>query len=395
MVRGAVLTSTLRGRMKRTVPAARPVFVAEDRARITEMIDAALQTGSLTLGPHNREFETAFAARHQVPFAIAVSSGTSALEIALRALGAPGGEVIVPANTFFATAAAVVHAGATPRFADVDPTTLALSVATVEPMLSERTVGIVPVHIGGLVPPDVEALRALCDERGLFLLEDAAHAHGSSYAGRAAGTFGHAGTFSFYPTKVMTSGEGGMIVTADERMRDEAHIYRDQGKAGFLGGDHVRMGAAWRMSEVHAAIGVVQLARLDEFIATRRRAAACYDEMLAGAPGLELLPVPEKSASNYYKYVALLDGSIDRAAFKQLLRDEYGVSMSGEVYASPLHVQPVFEHLADGPLPVAEDVCARQVCLPVHSDMTLDEASYVAESVRGALDRIAGASGTR
>jgi dTDP-4-amino-4,6-dideoxygalactose transaminase len=375
--------------MQRTVPAARPVFVAEDRARISELVDEALRTGSLTLGPHNRAFEAAFAARHDVPYAIAVSSGTSALEIALRALGAPGGEVIVPTNTFFATAAAVVHAGATPRFADVDPATLALSVETVEPLLSERTVGIVPVHIGGLVPPDVELLRSLCDHRGLFLLEDAAHAHGASYASRPAGSFGHAGAFSFYPTKVMTSGEGGMIVTADERLRDEALVYRDQGKASFLGGDHVRLGSAWRMSEVHAAIGVVQLARLDEFIGVRQRAAACYDELLADAPGLTLLPMPEKSVSNYYKYVALLDGSIDRAGFKQLVREEFGVSLSGEVYASPLHGQPVFAHLADGSLPAAEDICRRQICLPVHSDMPLDEATYVAESVRAALERIA------
>ena len=127
-----------------------------------------------------------------------------------------GREVVVPANTFFATAAAVLHAGATPRFADVDRDSLALSVQTVEAALTPETAGVVLVHIGGLVTPDVDAIRELCDRRGLFLVEDAAHAHGSSLGGRSAGTFGVAGTFSFYPTKVITSGEGGMIVTADE-----------------------------------------------------------------------------------------------------------------------------------------------------------------------------------
>src|SRR5438552_17641876 len=118
------------------------------------------------------------------------------------------------------------------------------------------------VHIGGLISPDILAVRQLCERRGLFLLEDAAHAHGSSYDGLLAGSFGVAGTFSFYPTKVITAGEGGMIVTADERLRDEAVVYRDQGKAGFLGGEHIRLGAAWRMSEVHAAIALVHLRRL-------------------------------------------------------------------------------------------------------------------------------------
>jgi dTDP-4-amino-4,6-dideoxygalactose transaminase len=279
----------------------------------------------------------------------------------------------------------VAHAGGIPRLADVSAGTLALSPETLEAALTPSTAVVVLVHIGGYITPEVDAIRSICDERGVVLVEDAAHAHGASFEGRAAGTFGHAATFSFYPTKVMTSGEGGMITTADERLRDEAIIYRDQGKAGFLGGDHVRMGYAWRMSELHAAVGLIHLSHLDEAIATRRRVAARYDEALARLPGCRPLSIPASSVSNFYKYVALLDPGIDRAGFKREVSERFGVSLSGEVYASPLHRQPVFADLDRGSYPVADDVCARHICLPVHSDMTDDEADYVVESLASVL----------
>jgi len=370
------------------IPAARLVFDDEDRATILAMIDGSLQSGSLTLGPHTREFEEAFRARHDSEYAVAVSSGTSALEIVLRSLGIEGREVVVPTNTFFATAAAVLHAGGTPRLADVSAATLALSVETVEAALTADTAGVVLVHIGGAISPDTAAIAKLCEERGIFLFEDAAHAHGASYGGRMAGTFGVAGAFSFYPTKVITSGEGGMIVTDDERIRDDAVIYRDQGKAGFLGGDHVRLGYAWRMSELHAAVGVVQLRRLDGFIENRRTVAAQYDAALAGIDGITPLVLGAESRSNYYKYIALLDHGIDRQHVKDLLRKEHGVAMSGEVYAAPLHFQPVFDGLQQGGLPVAEDACARHVCLPIHSDMTSEEATYVVDSIAAVLGQL-------
>jgi perosamine synthetase len=376
------------------VPAARLVFSDEDRAAVQAMIDETLRTGSLTLGPYTRELEDAFRARHEAPHAVAVSSGTSALEIILRTLGVEEREVVVPANTFFATAAAVLHAGGTPRFADVAPDTMALSASTVEAVLGENTAGVILVHIGGLISPEVDAIRALCERRGLFLVEDAAHAHGSSLDDRPAGSFGIASAFSFYPTKVMTTGEGGMIVTGDERIRDDAHIYRDQGKAGFLGGDHVRLGYAWRMSELHAAVGLVQLRRLDEFIKIRREVADQYDEGLAGIEGVAPLVSSPGSETNYYKYIAMLDPGIDRQVIKQALKEEHGVSLSGEVYASPLHHQPVFAGLHEGALPVAEDVCRRHVCLPIHSDMTRDEAAHVITSVRTVLAGIEPKNGT-
>ncbi|HUZ11173.1 MAG TPA: DegT/DnrJ/EryC1/StrS family aminotransferase [Acidimicrobiales bacterium] len=378
----------------REVPAARVVFSPEDRGEVLAMIDRSLRTGSLTLGPHTREFEEEFERSHRAPFAVAVSSGTAALEIILRHLGVEGREVVVPTNTFFASAAAVLHAGGTPRLADVDPATMAISVATVEEALTPQTIAVMLVHVGGLITPEVDRLRAFCEARGLALVEDAAHAHGSTFDGRPAGSFGRAAAFSFYPTKVVTSGEGGMIVSGDQALRDDAVIYRDQGKAGFFGGEHVRLGYAWRMSELHAAAGLVHLRRLGEFIATRRRAAAIFDEELAGAEGVVPQPAPDGCMSNYYKYVAMLEPGIDRDELKRRLREDHGVSLSGEVYAQPLHRHPVFAHLATASYPVAEDVCARHVCLPVHSDMSPDEARYVGRSLRTTIRAMASAPTT-
>jgi perosamine synthetase len=369
----------------RQVPAARIVFSAEDRRSVLALIDESLQSGSLTLGHHTAVFEEQFAGRHHGGGAVAVSSGTAALEIVLRGIGVEGGEVVVPTNTFFATAAAVVRAGATPRFADVAPGTMALSRETLEAAITPATVAAVAVHIGGAISPDIYGIAELCNQRRIALVEDAAHAHGSALDGRPAGSFGRAAAFSFYPTKVMTSGEGGMILTGDESLREDAVVYRDQGKSGFHGGDHIRMGYAWRMSELHAAVGIVQLRRLDQFIATRRLAAAVYDEGLAGVDGIEPLPMATGCEPNYYKYVALLAPDRNRDEVKTRLRDRHQVSLSGEVYALPLHRQPVFSGMAAGYYPVADDVCARHICLPIHSDMSRDEAGYVVDSLVSVL----------
>jgi dTDP-4-amino-4,6-dideoxygalactose transaminase len=371
------------------VPPATVYIPEADRRAILARIDEALATGQLTLGKFGRELEERFAAYCGATYAVAVSSGTSALEIALRALGVEGKEVLVPANTFFATAAAALHAGARVRFLDCDPRTMAVSIEDLAAQIGPRTAGVIVVHIGGLVTPDIEAIRRLCAERGIWLLEDAAHAHGSTMGGRMAGTFGVAGAFSFYPTKVMTAGEGGMIVTDDERLRDEALIYRDQGKASFTQNAHTRLGSNWRMSELHAAVALSQLARLDEFIAHRQRIARVYDAALAdGRLGLRPLAVPEGARCNYYKYVVYLPDGIDRAALKRLLREEYDIGLSGEVYETPLHEQPVFASYRDRSLPGAEYLCARHICLPISAVMTEEQARFVIDALADAVRRL-------
>jgi perosamine synthetase len=367
------------------VPPARILFPPEDRASILSMIDAALTSGQLTLGAIGRELEEAFALRHGTRHAIAVSSGTAALEIILRAIGVEDREVIVPANTFFATAAAAVHAGARLRFVDCDPQTMAIDPADLAGCITADTGAVVIVHIGGLITPAIDDIAAICAERGVELVEDAAHAHGSAFDGRSAGKFGKAASFSFYPTKVMAGGEGGMIVTDDDNIAEEARVYRDQGKGSFHANFHTRMGANWRMSEPHAAIVLSQLHRLDEFIERRQVLAARYDAQV-GALGLGTLSIPAAASSNFYKYVVFLPEEFDRTAFKQFVRAEYDIGLSGEVYDTPLHHQPVFSQLDDRALPGAEWLCARHVCLPLYPALAEEDVDYVVESLASALE---------
>jgi dTDP-4-amino-4,6-dideoxygalactose transaminase len=183
----------------------------------------------------------------------------------------------------------------------------------------------------------------------------------------------------------MTAAEGGMLVTDDDRVAEEARIYRDQGKASFTRNDHTRLGYNWRMSEPHAIIGARHLERLPEMIAARQRIAAIYDAGLAGLSGIEPLAVPEGSVCNYYKYVAVLPQRFDRKALKTRLRDDCGVSLAGEVYEEPIQRQPIFERYATEPLPASEDVCARHVCLPVFSSMTDEQAHRVLDALKRTL----------
>ncbi|MCW5977374.1 MAG: DegT/DnrJ/EryC1/StrS family aminotransferase [Bryobacteraceae bacterium] len=372
--------------LTRRIPAARIQFLPEDRAWIAARIEEVLSTGMLTLGNYGKEFETRFAALCGVKHAVSVNSGTSALEIALRALGVERKDVIVPANTFFATAAAVVHAGGVPVLVDMDPESFAIRPEDIEPELTPNTAGIVVVHVGGLVSARLPDLQDFARRKGLWLVEDAAHAHGASYKGMMAGAFGVAAAFSMYPTKVMTSAEGGMLVTNDDRVAEEARIFRDQGKASFLVNAHTRMGYNWRMSEPHAIIGLKHLERLPAMIEDRRRVAALYDEALARFTSLRALKVPPGGLSNYYKYIAVMEPARDRKQLKAALREQFGVSLSGEVYEDPLHKQPVFERYARGPLPVAEDLCARHICLPLYSGMEDDEARQVIDALAAVFE---------
>jgi dTDP-4-amino-4,6-dideoxygalactose transaminase len=367
---------------KYRIPAARIQFLPEDQAWISERIEEVLSTGQLTLGKYGTQFEEMFAKFCGCLHGIAVNSGTSALEIILRTLGVEGKDVLVPTNTFFATAAAVVHAGGHLVFVDMDPESFAIQPEEVEKRLTSKTAAVIVVHIGGIVSQRMKDFQELCHRKGIWLLEDAAHAHGSSFNGVRAGSFGIAGAFSFYPTKVMTSGEGGMIVTNDDHLAEEARIYRDQGKASFTQNTHIRLGYNWRMSEPHAIIGLRHCKRLPSMILDRQKIATIYDNGLKDFRNLVPLQIPIGGICNYYKYIALLKDKIDRKALKDLLRNRYGVSLSGEVYEEPLHRQPVFEQYTSGSFAIAEDYCARHICLPIFSGMKEDEAEWVLSALK-------------
>lgn len=391
------------------VPILRVPFSDDSTRFIHEGIDQILASGHLSQGGQTVKWEEAFAAFTGAKHAIACSNGTAALELILRGLGVEGRSVIVPTNTFLATALAVMHSGNRVVFADSEPSTLALDIADVERKMTDDVAAVMLVHVGGIIPGNVDELKKLCDARGIHLIEDAAHAHGSTIGGRHAGTLGVAGGFSFFPTKVLTTGEGGMVTTDDDAVAARIKKVRNQGKDPELGNHISEVGLNYRVSELTALVGVQQMLNAEAVIADRQRAAAHYDQALADMPGISLIPLPEGTTSSYYKYIAYLDEDIDRASLKATMKEQYSVSLTGEVYADLCHNEPLWERFSycgkdrvndpvacnrwpgcgcsqqQGGFPGADYVSKHHVCLPVYPGLTDEELNHVTESLREAL----------
>lgn len=371
------------------VPPVKIDFPPSDRKRILSDIENVIVSGRLTLGEYCKNFESMFSKFLDRKYGIAVNSGTSAIEIAIRCLNLKNKKIIVPTNTFYASAGAVVHAGAKVKFIDADEKTFSLDVDKVNELVDRNTNAVLVVHIGGIITPRIRELANLCKDLDIFLIEDAAHAHGSSYKNIKAGNFGKAAGFSFYPTKVITSGEGGMIVTDDPEIDEKSRIFRDQGKSGFLANYHVELGYNWRMSELHAILGIYQLKRLNEFIEKRRKIASIYDKKLRNMSGIKLLEIQRDVYCNYYKYIVMIDENIDRKKIKTLLKEKFNVFPGGEVYDTPCHLQPIFKKMCrhkEGDFPIAEYICKNHICLPVYPSMKTEEVDYVVESLKSVLE---------
>jgi dTDP-4-amino-4,6-dideoxygalactose transaminase len=362
------------------IPAVSVHFSADDRAEILAKIEKRLASGYLSQGENVDELEAKFAAYVGARHALTVSSGGAGLEAAMRTLKIAGKDVVIPTNTFFATAAAVLAAGGRVRLADIDGDTLSLSVKSLTQAITRETVGVIVVHIGGIISSDLLAIRDFCQERGLWLFEDCAHAHGSELSGRRAGTFGIGGSYSLFSTKVITAGEGGVVVTNDDHMAAQIRLLRDYGKPSRWISSSVQFGLNWRLNELAAIVGVAQLRRLDEFIAWRERIAALYNRELAGTQSLRL--IRPRDRSSWYKYIVKLPPLIARERATALMR-ERGVELSGGVYEIPLHRQPVFAGQFDIKcFPSADEFCARHVCLPLYYGMKDDDARYVARTFK-------------
>ena len=364
------------------IPPVKIEFSPEDRAEILRRMDRCLSEGQVAQGKNVLEFEETFARFVGTRHAVAVSSGGAALEVAMRLLGVKDREVLVPTNTFIATATGVLLAGGQIRFVDADPRTFGVSLASLQVAVTPKTVGVIVVHIGGIITPEMAAIRAWCDSRGLWLFEDAAHAHGSTFNGKKAGRFGQAGAYSFFATKVMTSGEGGMLVTDDESLAQRARGLRDYGKSDPWVSFHTEIGSNWRMSEFCAVVGLVHLRRLDKFVAWRKKISDFYTAQLKAIP--EITPVLPTDLSSGYKYIVLLPNGVDRDRFRAAMKAQ-GVGLSGGVYDTPLHRQPVFQQMKPGSFPVADDICSRHICLPLYYGMTDTQARYVVEALRSTL----------
>ncbi|MCK6528589.1 DegT/DnrJ/EryC1/StrS family aminotransferase [Myxococcota bacterium] len=367
----------------------RPTLGEEEARAIAE----ALESGQLVQGPRVRAFEAALEGLLGVPHAAAVSSGTAALHLAALALDlGPGDEVVVPDYTFPATAAAFARVGASPVLADVDPDTANVTPATVEAVLSPRTRALVAVHQFGL-PAPVEPLRALCDARGIAFVEDAACALGAEVAApggpRRCGTFGRLACFSFHPRKAITTAEGGLVTTADPALDARIRLLRNHGMTpgGPTGFVFVEAGLNYRLTEVQAAMGLVQLGRLGGILAARRRLSLGYRERLeALLPDLGLPADPEGAPHTYQTFLVRLPPGVDRAGVMADLR-EAGVESS--VGAHCLHRQPAYSRPdpGDAPFPGASSLGDRGLALPLHPGLGDADLDRVVSALAGALGR--------
>jgi perosamine synthetase len=369
----------------RDIPLAKPWLDEREEELVLEV----LRSGRLSLGPWIDRFEEEVAERVGAPYATAVSSGTAGLHLLCRIAGlGPDDEVITSPLSFVASANCFVVEGAWPVFADVDPVTLNLDPAAVEPAITERTKAIVAVDMFGL-PCDLDPLRALAEQHGLLLIEDACESLGAEYKGAPLGSHGPSATFAFYPNKQMATGEGGVVTTHSEEewqllrsLRNQGRSY-EQGAAWF---NHVRLGLNYRWTDVQAAIGLGQLEKLDRILALRNAAAQRYGELLSGVDGVEP-PAPDDDdrRRSWFVYVVKLDSGIDREAVMDSLRAE-GVATAE--YVPCIHLQPYMRErfgFAEGLCPVAEETARRTMALPFFTQIDADDQERVVEVLRAAI----------
>jgi dTDP-4-amino-4,6-dideoxygalactose transaminase len=349
------------------IPAAKPIIGDEER----EAVDRVMRSGMIAQGPEVAAFEQEFSAALVAGReCVAVNSGTSGLHLGLLAAGVgPGDEVVVPSFTFAATANSVALTGATPVFADIERDTFCLDPAAVEAVVTERTKAIMPVHLYGH-PADMTGLQAVADRHGLVLFEDAAQAHGASWDGRPVGSFGVFAMFSLYPTKNMTSGEGGMV-SCDGDVAHRMRLLRNQGMAKQYANELV--GFNNRMTDIHAAIGRVQLTKLPAWTEARQRNAAFLDAHLENAV---VPPVRQGATHVYHQYTIRVEG--DRDGMVTALREEHGVG-SGVYYPIPNHRLPSFGLELD--LPETERAAREVISLPVHPSLSDDDLERVVQAV--------------
>jgi len=350
------------------IPPARPIIGDEER----EAVDRVLRSGMLAQGPEVAAFEAEFSEHFGLGRAcVAVNSGTSGLHLGLLSSGIKAGdEVIVPSFTFAATANSVALTGATPIFADIALDDFTLDPASVEASITERTKAIMPVHLYGH-PAKMEALRAIADAHGLMLFEDAAQAHGASLNGTPVGAFGTFGMFSLYPTKNMTSGEGGMVSCANTEVERNVRLYRNQGMLQQYHNEVV--GLNNRMTDIHAAIGRVQLTKVDAWTAKRQANAAFLSAHL---DGVTTPPVAPGAVHVYHQYTVRV--AADRDGLAKALKDEYAVG-SGMFYPVPNHRLKPFQ--VDLDLPNTERAALECLSLPVHPSLSQGDLERIVTAV--------------
>lgn len=371
--------------MTTRIPLSAPDITEAEIAAAT----AVLRTPHLSLGPELKAFEAELAAFQGVDHAVAVSSGTAGLHLALLTLGVgEGDEVILPSFAFVAVANAVLQVRATPVFAEIDPLTLNLDPADVERAITPRSRAILAVHTFG-IPAEMDALQDLARRHRLALIEDACEAIGAHFDGRRAGSFGDLAVVAFYPNKQMTTGEGGAVLARNPAHAARLRRLRNQGRDPSVDWlDHVEPGYSYRLPELACALGRVQLRRMDEMLAQRRQVAERYQALFDGIPGLELPPLslPRRELS-WFVYVVRLPEGIDRTRVQAALA-RHGIATG--CYFAPIHLQPVWRPRGGGKqphLPLTESIAQRTLALPFFNRISASQQQEVAQALRAAIAR--------
>jgi perosamine synthetase len=366
------------------IPLAKPLVGRREE----QLLLTTLRSGRLALGPRLGEFEEALSAHFALPTS-AVSSGTAGLHLAIRAAGIRAGdEVVTTPFSFVASANCLLYENAKPVFCDIDPRTLNIDPAAAEAAVTERTTGLLPVHIFGY-PADMPALERLAGERGLWLVEDACEALGAVHAdGKGVGARGNLAVFGFYPNKQITTGEGGAVVCPDDAVKERIDSERNQGRAPDMGWlDHDRLGFNYRLDDLSCALGIAQLERLDELLAGRARVAALYNEALAGVEQLTL-PCPDEGGDrrSWFVYAVQLPPGVDRDAAVVAMR-ERGVDT--KPYLPAIHLMSFYRERfghREGEFPVCEDIARRSLALPFFGELTEAEVAQVVAALRDVID---------
>ncbi|MGE4285982.1 MAG: DegT/DnrJ/EryC1/StrS family aminotransferase [Phycisphaerae bacterium] len=357
-------------------------------------IDAVVEvmrSGRLSLGPKLPEFEQAVCEYTGSKYSVAVNSGTSALFLCLKAMGiGPGDEVITTPFTFIASVGVILQAGATPVLVDIDPQQLNMAPSLLENKITSATKAIEPVHALGN-PWGVDDVCEIAKSHGLYSIEDSCEALGTVYKGKKSGCFGDAGFYGFYPNKQITTGEGGIMVTDDRALAESCISLRNQGRApgaGWL--SHDRVGYNFRLSDINCALGIVQLARIEEFKTKRKAVARKYTEFLSVDERLTLQPIPDDCDFNWFVYVVRLSESFSAEDRDQLMSmmSESGIGVGN--YFPAVHLQPFMRKLGykRGDFPVTESVSDRTIALPFHNNLPDSDIEFVCGKLLSFLDRL-------
>ncbi|MCU1245882.1 MAG: putative aminotransferase [Acidobacteria bacterium] len=372
---------------ERIIPVADTLLDGNELRYVTECIQSNWVSSE---GPFVRRFEEAFAAAAGCRFGVACSSGTGALHLLLATLGLqPGDEVILPAFTMIATANAVTYTGATPVLVDAEPRTWNLGVDLVERKITPRTRAIIAVHTYGH-PVDADPLRALADKHRIHLLEDAAEGHGAVYRGRQVGSLGDAAVFSFYGNKIVTTGEGGMITTNDQRLADLARQLRGHAFSPQRHFWHEYLGFNYRMTNLQAAVGLAQTERLDDLVSRRSRNSFAYSEVLSDVPRLTL-PAEADGVKNVFWMYALLVEEAFGCSRDELRRSLAAGGIETRSMFIPIHLQPIYHQAFRGErYPVAEALCRKGLYLPSGPGLSTADIAYVGSEIARIQRSVAG-----